>query len=245
MKLYEIAPSIAKFEPQTGKEITPRGDKELGTGYFARVTTTDDEPGTVHKTPHDYEWNLETDAYYQYVKMIVTNERLSQNPFFPKIYDVEVIEHPEGTKTYTIDMERLHPFNSLSQEESVVIGTHLFEGFDTLVSLHKRHNMLFSDEEGIAAGKSIITPRKLLLNSLTLPLRTKLVYNPGTNSSIEAPHLQLRVNVKNSHLKQAMLFLKKLVASNPSFYIDIHDQNIMVRRGPHLPQLVFTDPIAH
>jgi hypothetical protein len=55
---------------------------------------------------------------------------------------------------------------------------------------------------------------------------------------------QVATYIKDPRLKEAMIILRSLIKNDHDVAADIHDGNVMVRRGPGGPQLVLTDPVS-
>lgn len=239
MKLFEIAPiTPEKFTPRPSMKGLSKlekhpGDKakEVGSGNYASAWSTTSEPGTVRKIITDRS-DLNDDAYFQYVRTITKNERLSKNPYFPKIYDVQVIRDKNfelPSHSYYVDMERLHKLSTLSDEEALTIGRNLFDGFDSWMN---------QTLDGQTVWK---TPMKGVVGYLR-HLVAKRRYSSGVRTRTSV--VRLIDNVKDPNLKQAVMFIKSVLRQNDRFFTDVHNENIMVRRGRHAPQLVFTDPLG-
>ena len=73
-------------------------------------------------------------------------------------------------------------------------------------------------------------------------LVAKRRYTSGVRTKTSV--VRLIDNIKDPNLKQAVMFIKSVLRQNTRFFTDVHDENIMVRRGRHAPQLVFTDPLG-
>lgn len=54
---------------------------------------------------------------------------------------------------------------------------------------------------------------------------------------------RLATIVKDRYYKQALMLIKGMIAKNDRMREDMHDENIMIRRGPGGPQVVITDPV--
>ena len=226
MKLFEISPitperftprhsvkGLSKLEKHPGEKA-----EKVGAGNYASAWSTTSEPGTVRKVITDIS-DPTNDAYFQYVRTITKNERLSKNPYFPKIYDVQVVRDKnfdQPAYSYYVDMERLHKLGTLSDEEVLTIGRNLIDGFESW------RNQTNSDPEKALIGyfRQIVSGR------------------------FTAKGRRLLDNIKDPNLKQALMFIKNVLRQNDRFFADVHDENIMIRRGRHAPQLVFTDPLG-
>lgn len=211
--------------------ITKTGKAEnLGAGMYATTHAWRSEPGTAIKTSNPVH-RLEDDMYFNFVRMIASKKHIQDNPYFPRIYDVKVYKTRGDSETYVyqVKMERLHDLRNLDTPELLAIGRQMFTNFDDMVASFK-HNKQFSSGVGtpkIRTNEFVL--RKIILRTLD----QSFSYNA-----------QAATNIKDPNLKQAILIMKKMINSTDEMATDIHDGNIMVRRGPFTPQLVFTDPVV-
>lgn len=239
MRLYEITTPItpAKFEPQYAQSATQTGlelddTDELGTGAFATAFSTRTEPGTVRKiVKPQLEDTFERDAYFKYVQLLTKHERFLKNPYFPKIYDIQVktYEKNGGTYyTYAVDMERLDHWSSLSEEEALMLGKRMFHDYERLAKQHFKNNKGMPDQQRVS-----------LLEFIRFDIfKGYGVRDFETHSTV----------FKDSDLKKAIMLIQSLEnvfkGADKTLFFDIHAGNIMVRRTPGGPQLVFTDPVV-
>lgn len=209
--------------------------KRVGHGAFARVWSSDKKPGEVTKVAKEFA-SLNKDAYYQYLDMISRNERMSSNPYFPKVNRLRVVKGRDGGFTYTADIESLHPLESLGIEELEAIGEHTFNDFDGLCAIvAKSWGKYKTDGRPTEDEQSQRTEiRKVVLERTILVYLGKAMWHStGVATYIRDPNL-----------KQAVMMIRHLIKSNPGIGPDIHSGNVMVRRGRFMPQLVFTDPVC-
>lgn len=248
MRLYEITTAITpdKFTP--GKVSSPKdagfglGDEqeELGSGVFGSAFSTPSEPGTVRKIvgPID-EREFKNDAYFKYVQLLAKNDRFTGNPYFPRIYDVQVKKFPldpnEPTTfydyAYAVDLERLHDWGSISIPEAKMLADKMFYDFDKIASHHIQSNTK-EDHNG----------RKIKFYDHAL---MDFLHDLFNSFSFDK---KLTI-FKDKHFKQAVMLMRSLHSktrdSGQPMFWDIHSGNIMIRRGPGGPQLVITDPVAN
>lgn len=233
MKLHELQTiTSADLEPKssgnpsTFKHLIPKDAEELGdNGKFASTFTTKDEPGTATKIIRSTS-NLKSDAYFKYVSALAKNDRISKNPYFPRIYHIKVEKDRSGMSRYKVEMERLHEFDSLSMEEMYMLGEKMFFNF---YAFAKDARARMRDDLGVPNAK--MQSKQTAAFAILKAMERVITYGAKVETYIKDPNL-----------KGALLILKSLVKdhdANP----DIHDGNIMVRRGPGGPQLVITDPI--
>lgn len=241
MRLYEIT-SLTKdqFTPKhrenakaIGKDFGQEDQEELGMGMYATAFSTPQEPGTVRKVTKNPVDDLEKDAYFQYVSLIAKNDRMSSNPYFPKIFNIQVRsfyrkdftgEENLGVEyVYAVDLERLLPFSSLSNKEARMLGNRIFYDFE------KKYR-----PGRVTSGKSKIDYLGELSDRIEVTF-SEDVFNVS-------PSL-LATITKDRYYKQALLLIRAMIHKNDSMFEDMHDKNIMIRRGPQGPQIVITDPV--
>jgi len=250
MKLHEVktitpadlVPVRAKVDPYSHHSMIPKGalpiksvnrgpgafdddDYHNSSGLYATTYATPDEPGTAHRIIRSAT-NLKSDGYFKYVSALAKNDRITKNPYFPKIYSVNVKEDEKGLARYAVEMEALLDFDSLSAEEMQMLGERMFFNFHSMLK-HYRARM---NELGIKDAK--LTDHKTLQFTLLKGMENLFSYSSKAMTYIKDPNL-----------KGAMLILSSLVKkqnTNP----DIHDGNLMIRRGPGGPQIVITDPVT-
>ena len=276
MKLLEIAPiAPSKFHAKPDKVTKPthygkEDIEDLGAGVFATAHSTKTEPGTVRKISRGVH-DLDHDGYFQYVKMLATNDRFTNNPYFPKIYDIKVQKDPEhdkktsyeipddedpemyeppGPYSFSVDIERLHNFRSLGTEEAWQLGGRLIKDFEDYA--YQKGTGMNAGRYRFAGTSGEPDPRlaiswyvkelqrgmKRHLDKETFKGFAKKGY-VGTRGD-----LQKLPNIKDPKFKEAMMLIAKVNRQQAHFHGDLHMDNIMVRRGPGGPHLVFNDPIA-
>ena len=241
MRLYEIS-SLTKdqFTPRQsgspediGKEFGQKDQEEIGSGMYATAFSTPEEPGTVRKIVGPFD-NIKDDAYFRYIKMMAGNDRMSSNPYFPKIFDIQVRRFYRKDFTgkvnlsvryiYAVDMERLLPFESLSQEEARMLGNKMFYDFErqTKPIRHKAGSGDPSEPRDHFEG---------------LDTMITAVFDDWFRE-------RFLTIIKDSRFKQAVMLIRKL-ETDENIAMDIHSENIMIRRGVGGPQIVITDPVQN
>lgn len=241
MRLYEVS-SLTKdqFKPQhrenpkaVGKDFGQEDQEEIGSGMFAEVFSTPQEPGTVRKISTEPTNKLDNDAYFQYVNMIAKNDRMTGNLYFPRVFNIQVRSFDrKGVKdeklgveyVYAVDLERLLPFSSLSSKEAHMLGDKMFYDF----------GKKFRPNRVVSGGTSRLDYRDVLSSRIEDTFMGK---GPYLDSDPTA------TIIKDKHYKQAVMLIKAMIEKSDGMHQDIHDENIMVRRGPGGPHIVITDPV--
>jgi hypothetical protein len=202
----------------------------LGSGGDARTYGNQDEPGTVTRVTRTTQ-DPKKDSYFKYLSTIAKSDRIQRNPYFPKIYNVKIVRDNKGNQAYSVDMERLLDFDTLSAEECVMLGERMFFNFAGFAKEYvaRRKEIVPTQHRDNVSMKSKGTAGFVLLKAI------EKCINYGE---------QVATYVKDSRLKEAMMILRDLIKRDEDVSPDIHDGNVMVRRGPGGPQLVLTDPVS-
>ena len=127
MKLDEIIQTrihAARSKKPRLSDLKYGGDlpsKTIGTGYYSNVLQTND-PHLVAKVPM-YPSVLDRDAYFHYISYVVDDNLASENPWFPRIYDIVLVDTALKTELvhYNIKMEKLLTRSDCSPEEMNVL----------------------------------------------------------------------------------------------------------------------------
>lgn len=204
-----------------------RYDKGLDTkgyGTFAKVEIDPDEPFTAKKRNHLPIYKVEHDGYYAYIKAITDHKLMQSNPYFPRVYKVEIDTDSFGDNIPSYEMETLRPEDDFDDSTIFSLGDKMFIDFDDLA---QRYNYYAGKYEGTG-------PKS----------RTGLRFGIGALLE-EAADRNDYSKIKDTKLKQALELIHNVARSNKSFFCDIHRSNWMIRPTLHGPQLVLTDPIAN
>jgi len=241
MRLYEIS-SLTKdqFQPKhrgnakaVGKDFGQEDQEEIGSGMYATAFSTQQEPGTVRKMVLDPNHDLKTDGYFQYVNMIAKNDRMTGNPYFPRIFDIQVRSFYRKDFTgkenlgieyvYAVDMERLLRFDSLSSEEARMLGNKMFYDFEKTYRPGRT-----------ISGADKVDYRWELSGRIEDTFMGKGPYQTADNTA---------TIIKDKYYKQAIMLIKGMISKSDVMTQDMHDENIMIRRGPGGPHVVIIDPV--
>jgi len=230
-KTNDFYSNLAKLDPNKGwydQRNDPNSPHDyLGGGAYADAHASKEEPGTAIKTVRPQR-NLNQDSYYVYLKMLASHPEDYNNRYFPKVYDINVFTTKKGHITYKVDMERLQPFDDLLEKEATAIGNHIFENFEQLNQSSYRNY-----------------PKATLISCIGTALG-------GSNRQYN----NIDVIIKDEEFAEAARMLTGLInrikgvsmdtngRSKRHLSLDIHTGNVMVRRGPFMPQLVLTDPVS-
>lgn len=222
----------SKVDPYAAmKKLQPSDDHDvIGGGSYARTFGSDANPGTVTRVTRTVQ-DTKKDSYFKYLSAIAKSDRIQRNPYFPKIYSIKIIPDKHGNQMYSVDMERLLNFETLSAEECVMLGERMFFNFAGFAKEYvaRRKEIMPSQHRDAVSMKSKGTAGFVLLKAI------EKCINYGE---------QVATYVKDPRLKEAMMILRDLIKKDHDVSPDIHDGNVMVRRGPGGPQLVLTDPVS-
>lgn len=149
MKLHEIyTPSFVALPTKT-----PDNHKEIGSGSFSSVT--------LHPDAHQVSKNstrktaLEDDAYFQYIHRVVDDRLYEGNPYFPRIYHIEVYGGKNEDVYYKVDMEKLTEIYSLSEPELQGMYDHMFEPYENNDSPPDMRTQIIVQLRDLLSGRTI------------------------------------------------------------------------------------------
>jgi hypothetical protein len=159
--------------------------------------------------------------------MLAKNDRFTSNPYFPKIYDIQIkkipLEPDDPTTLYdyvwAVEMERLYEFGDVSDDEAFMLGNRIFYDYKSITKEIIKDEAKNNEKEILVAH---------LYNLIT-------TFKPVKYST----------SIKDPQFKKAILLIRALRSKNESMFYDIHSANIMIRRTPAGPQLVITDPLGY
>lgn len=256
MRLYELTtltkdkftPTLSSNTKELGQGFAMADQKALGSGSFATAFSTKEDPGTVRKVVGPLHSSpAGSDAYFEYVSMLANNDRIMSNPYFPRIFDIQVKQFPgphsrwpddreQDMFAYAVDIERLHHFDTLSNEEARMLGNLMFYNFERSGDIPKSR---VERPPGDDSKREAIVTRDYTDGLMKVLYDTFDRLNPAKRAT----------TFKDPKLKQAVMLVRKVLndgrAKDHNFFADIHSENIMIRRGRGIPQLVFNDPVAH
>ena len=221
-----------KSDKHPGRATGRDKDTEyVGGGSFA------DTFANPKRTPHDVRKlsnmprSRELDGFFYYIKAL-ENHNDNTNPYFPRFRGIKIyIERDDFTGwasgeadprrdeiTYSAQMERLEDMRKLSDEEVQSIMQRLFgENTDAVNEVLGRMDHPY--------GQKLLTVIKQAVK-----------------------HAESRAGLNGMFVDEefvrATAFVGK-IAEKYSIGLDLHDENIMVRRGPTGVHLVITDPLSN
>jgi len=235
-ELLEYAfPEIQKVEVKShrhpGRATGRNKDAEyVGGGSFA------DAFANPKRTPHDIRKlsNMprnahDLDGFFYYLMALEKNPD-NTNPYYPRIRQAKVYIDTDAAQfsngpdprrdevTYSAQMERLVDLRQLSQKETDAILLRIF-GENT---------------EGVTAVLGRMEGHPYGLELLTV--LGQAVKHAGSKAGLNGM-------IVDEDFLRATAFIKK-ISDKYSIGLDLHDENIMIRRGPTGVHLVLTDPLS-
>ena len=190
------------------------------------------------KTPHDVRKiskghnRREVDGFYFYM-LALEKHSDNTNPYFPRFRGIKIYtdkhENSEGgisTEdyiTYSVQMEKLTHLRDLSNSEKRSILFRLFGD---------RQHRDPAAEQFINKQLSGSTPYGYKILGI---IRNSVSGWKGN---------ELLKLIVDEDFKNAIKFLQKVHKDYEIGY-DLHDNNVMIRRTPYGPQIVFLDPFSH
>lgn len=106
---------IAYQKGYNPRVMRSKGVEHLGTGQFGSVYGHKDRPHDVRKISRSL--NVQRlDGFFYFLKALSETPEENTNPYFPRIRSITVYTSPNENAVYTVQMERLFPVSSLSQQ---------------------------------------------------------------------------------------------------------------------------------
>jgi len=187
---------------------------KLGIGAFSTAYQ--------HKhSPHDVvkgsKLTTKPDGFEAFFMALSEHPKMQANPYFPRFRNINRFKAKGKQQTsYMVRIEALEKLKALPDRESEML-------FDKI----------FTDE-----GRELVKERIHRWD------RQPAKWNYLSNGIEYIDHdPAIKAQVKDEHLLQAMDFLKELSIKH-EYDLDLHDENIMIRRTSVGPQLVINDPLG-
>ena len=217
----EIQHVTVKSDRHPGR-AAGRGDSEhVGGGSYG------DAWGNPSRTPQDIRKLSNKprhrdgiDGFYFYM-LELENHSDNTNPYFPRIRQAKIYIEPAKIAkndkiTYSVQMERLpNVIGNINSKEEEAVMTRLF-------------------------GENVEVVNKLL-DEMSHPYGQKLL--TVIQNAIKNPTNTMNTVLVDDEFKRAAAFIRE-VSEKYNLGYDLHDDNIMLRRGPSGIHLVITDPLS-
>ena len=222
-----------KSQRHPGRGLGRTADAEyVGGGSFA------DAYSNPKRTPHDIRKLSnqprnahDLDGFFYYIKALEKNPD-NDNPYFPRFRQIKVyIDRDEfdgwstgetdprrDEITYSTQMERLEDMRTLTKRENEAIKRRIFgDNYDD-------------------AQRSLDTVDHHSFGQELLTVIDQAINHAGSRAGLNG-------YIVDEDFVRATAFIKK-IANKYSIGLDLHDENIMFRRGPTGVHLVLTDPLS-
>lgn len=204
----------------------PDNKNVLGSGFFSRVYK-DKDPHLVTKSTKTDAYNLETyDVYWYYIRKIVESKINEHNPYFPRVYGVT--SYKLKSPTNKIDaksemrnakIEKLESLHSFNRDKELLIPILLRIRNKKYLMKYLNTDENFSDINGLD-----------IMTFITGFVRDDIALRNDDEHIDDKLYLQ------------AIKFIRNI--SKKAYNVDIHMDNLMIRRTPYGLQLVITDPLV-
>jgi len=130
MKLSEIISTQFGVKPYEPLDQS----NEIGLGKYSSVSNDPDEH-MVMKKDKQLKYRLKDDPYYTYIKAIADRQLSSENPYFPRVYNVDLETTEDGEVRPTYRIERLQKFDSFSSEVLIELGKRMVDNLSDYMRL--------------------------------------------------------------------------------------------------------------
>lgn len=185
-----------------------------GHGWYSGGQTNPRDPHEFIKKPH-LTAKLDKDAYYKYVMEIrELKQQGYHNPFFPQVYNVNIVQDPKGNQRPRYRIEKLQQGDRFPTS--------------TLIGMYER---LFNDEFDMKRIDSYSNKSWAIWSEIA----------DQCNRAVERSNY---TNIKDDQLMEALVLIDRIIQENPEWNVDLHVNNIRVRGSSVGPQLVLMDPIS-
>lgn len=219
--------------------------KTIGAGSYAHAFSQDNKP-EITKIGRTKRNQPTLDGHMIYLDTIAKNDRMSSNPYFPRVYKRKTYQ--DGS--YSLEMEKLERLQSLELEQILSIGENIFDYWpqdldELFVDMQSTIGNYYNDlrhkydsiqgEEGTDENKEFYKKKYLV----------QLISQYITRRILKVTQKQEKTKIKDAKLLQAIGLLRVIIRkyADRNINLDIHDQNLMARITPYGAQLVFTDPL--
>ncbi len=232
--LYDYEGDDAYFDDDDEQPIggNPHVDnpdiETLGTGAFATAYRHKKNPYDVTKGSKA---SKEPDGFKSFFDALSKNEDAQSNPYFPRFRSMSSYHGQNDRQSYIARMEPLEQYVALSGKERQMLVNKLFgeHGIDII-------NHYFEEENrNIPWRGKDPTKEQFQGEKLAFAVQNSLENDTWAD--------ELRWQIEDKKFLQAIEFLQD-AAKKYDFDLDMHYNNLMVRRTSVGPQLVFNDPFG-
>jgi hypothetical protein len=140
MKLFELINTQTKttnnkseFELDKMMAFRDENTADPKSGAYAYGSVNKKDPHMFNKKTY-MPTDLDNDGYYQYVKAI--EKHIGSNPYFPRIYVIELKKDPKGKIIPNYDIEALSNGDDFSFESLLSLAKRMYKDFPTMTEEH-------------------------------------------------------------------------------------------------------------
>lgn len=257
MLLEDISPNKVKKEFKTSTEWFEELDDfnnektdALGSGSYASVIDSN-VIGEVTKILYGVDGSgyksideIKRDPYVDFILAIAENNVSDGNPFLPRLGMIETIMGRDNTFYLKIHMEKLHPFKTVDSSSAEGIARILYGESKDFSKMEHAYKIIedysITDIEHLQLTLfplwAFLGGSYLMSNIVDTNYRPLTKALTDVKDSIE----DNGIRVTNNEMKEAL----KLVNNIKNGTLDLHFNNVMIRRTSIGPQLVIIDPLA-
>jgi len=198
----------------------------LGSGAFATAYRHKKNPYDITKGSKA---SKVPDGFKAFYDALSKNEDAQSNPYFPRFRSMSKYHGQDDRQSYIARMEPLEQYVKLSHKERQMLVNKLFgeHGIDII-------NHYFEDENR-KARRPDATQEFFPGEKLAFAVQNSLENDTWAD--------ELRWQIEDKKFLQAIEFLQD-AAEKYEYDLDMHYNNLMVRRTSVGPQLVFNDPFG-
>lgn len=211
--------------PQQGNVADHPDVEKLGTGAFASAYRHKDNPYDVVKGTKAR--NI-PDGFKAFFDAISKDENAQSNPYFPRFRSMNTFQGDEK-QTYIARMEPLEKYQNLSEKEREMLVNKIFNEHGMDVINH------YWEEETRDRQNPRGRDQHFAGEKFAWAIRAALENDTWGD--------ELRWTIEDKKFLQAIEFLQE-TAEKTKYDLDMHFNNLMVRRTSIGPQLVFNDPFG-
>ena len=224
-KKYQEIHADAGAKEEQGKG---HGYRYMGNGAEAVVIKAPDHPEVIKIVGNDIA--LKQNSSLQYA--LACQKYADSNPFLPRVHSIKKFKNPrpyEGQDLEYVEFEDVKYYYVIHMEELLDLREIETDNGDLLRVLA---NKTFAGAE--RRIQSFATDE---IADWMCAMVVMIVKHPDSAKS-------LGITIKDKGLIAASTLIKNIERKTDG-YLDIHIDNVMVRIGPHGPQLVITDPLCN
>jgi len=206
-----------KKEKERGRDI----------GSFSIVKPGSD-PHTIKKSSKSPDHQI-SDGYWRYIEYVI-KYKLWENPHFPRVYNIKKIQDAQGDIMMRGEIEKLTPLTNLRIDEIQQLYQYIYGVENVPYEIKKSRGLEQSEVKNLYL-KRLATDIFHSIKGLG-------------NQRIKLDSFEEAIRILKMIKEKEFTSNSKNKIRPFGFIYDIKAENIMVRRTPYGPQLVFSDPFV-